>query len=345
MPQGRPDPGAVPWARHPVLAGSDPAAVRDAVAGLAVGHDLLPGPGVRALHGIVNGVRVNRVGAVFVRYGAYLRVEAPATGDRLALTIPLGPMGVRVPGRAAAMRTAGFALDAERTTVMRPDPWRGAVVLSVDGPCLRDHLELLAGGPCRAPLRFLPDGPRAMSPAAVASTWRFVDEQMAGLPGGAAGALVRRALEELLLSSILLGFPHTASHELEAAGGAARAEPAALRRAREHIDAHFAEPLTVPALARAASLSVRGLQDGFRRHYGQSPTQALREVRLAHARRRLLAGGADETASRVAVASGFTHLGRFAAAYRERFGESPSATLREARAGPAGALRSRRPQA
>lgn len=328
MDQGRPPAASVPFARHPVLASPEPDAVRDAVAGLAVGHDLLPGPGTRSLRGIVHGLRVGRVGAVFVRYGARLRVEAPATGDRLALTVPLGPMGVRVQGRPAALQASGFALDAERTTVMRPDPWKGAVVLSVDMACLRAHLAVLGGGPGgrKEPLRFSPDGPRAMSPAAVAATWRFVDEQVAAAPGTPAGPLLR-SLEELLLTSILLGFPHSASAELCSAPAAA--PPAALRRAREHIDAHFAEPLTVTAIARVAGLSVRGLQAGFHHELGQSPTQVLRETRLLHARRALRAQD-GRTVAQVALACGFTHLGRFAGAYRARFGEPPSGTLRGA---------------
>jgi AraC-like DNA-binding protein len=329
MDQGRPSPASVPFARHPVLVSREPDAVRDAVAGLAVGHDLLPGPGTSALHGVVHGLRVGRVGAVFVRYGARLRVEAPATGDRLALTVPLGPMGVRVPGRPAALQASGFALDAERTTVMRPDPWKGAVVLSVDMACLRAHLAVLGGRPAdrEEPLRFVADGPRAMSPAAVAATWRFVDEQVAAAPDTAAGPLLR-SLEELLLASILLGFPHSASGELCAAPAAAPA--AAVQRAREHIDAHFVEPLTVTAIARAAGLGVRALQAGFHDELGQSPTQVLRETRLLHARRALRAHD-GRTIAQVALACGFPHLGRFAGAYRARFGEPPSHTLRGAK--------------
>ena len=37
------------------------------------------------------------------------------------------------------------------------------------------------------------------------------------------------------------------------------------------------------------------------------------------------------TVSEVAYRWGFTHLGRFAGAYRERFGETPSQTLRSTR--------------
>lgn len=56
-----------------------------------------------------------------------------------------------------------------------------------------------------------------------------------------------------------------------------------------------------------------------------SPMQYLRGVRLDRAREDLQAGVG--TVSDIAYQWGFTNLGRFARAYRERFGELPSDTL------------------
>jgi len=44
-----------------------------------------------------------------------------------------------------------------------------------------------------------------------------------------------------------------------------------------------------------------------------------------------LASGTVESVSHAAMDCGFTHLGRFAAAYRDAYGESPSRTLARAR--------------
>jgi TolB-like protein len=53
----------------------------------------------------------------------------------------------------------------------------------------------------------------------------------------------------------------------------------------------------------------------------------LRELRLERARQELLRASDRASITRVATRYGFNHIGRFAAQYRTRYGESPSATL------------------
>ena len=91
-----------------------------------------------------------------------------------------------------------------------------------------------------------------------------------------------------------------------------------------------AHPFTVATLARSVGISARALQDGFRQHLGLSPLQYLRAVRLRAVRDELLALDAEDstTVADVATRWGFTHLGRFAQYYRDRYGEPPSRTLR-----------------
>ena len=56
----------------------------------------------------------------------------------------------------------------------------------------------------------------------------------------------------------------------------------------------------------------------------------LRDARLDRVRAELadLTGAPGVKVTEVAMKWGFHHLGRFSAAYRQRFGESPSETLR-----------------
>jgi AraC-like DNA-binding protein len=53
----------------------------------------------------------------------------------------------------------------------------------------------------------------------------------------------------------------------------------------------------------------------------------LRDARLAEARRALQQAGSGQSITDIAMSWGFSHLGRFAIAYRRRFGETPRATL------------------
>ncbi len=84
-----------------------------------------------------------------------------------------------------------------------------------------------------------------------------------------------------------------------------------------------------PSAADAASVSVRTLQAGFAKHLGTSPMRYLSEARMDRAHVELGDSDAESTTvAAIARAWGFTHPSRFAADYRRRFGENPSATLR-----------------
>jgi transcriptional regulator GlxA family with amidase domain len=84
-------------------------------------------------------------------------------------------------------------------------------------------------------------------------------------------------------------------------------------------------------------VSIRSLQEGFRRHVATTPLAYLRGVRLERAHEDLLrADPRTVTVADVAQRWGFVHQSRFAAAYRARYNASPSEALR--RTGGAGVL-------
>ncbi|MES2531442.1 MAG: anthranilate 1,2-dioxygenase regulatory protein AndR [Pseudomonadota bacterium] len=105
--------------------------------------------------------------------------------------------------------------------------------------------------------------------------------------------------------------------------------PACVRRAETFMQAHAEDPLRLADIARAAEVPARTLLDAFRRFRDCSPMQYLRDMRLDVAHRRLSDPDAQTTVATVAMDCGFTHLGRFAQSYRERFGQAPSVTLQQ----------------
>jgi AraC-like DNA-binding protein/DNA-binding CsgD family transcriptional regulator len=106
--------------------------------------------------------------------------------------------------------------------------------------------------------------------------------------------------------------------------------PAALNRAVEAIEANPEHRFTTRDIAEIAHVSPRTLQQAFRQHMGISPMGYLRKVRLARVHDDLRRARPDETTvARIAHKWGFTSHGRFAAAYRAKFGIHPAGTLRE----------------
>ena len=104
--------------------------------------------------------------------------------------------------------------------------------------------------------------------------------------------------------------------------------PRMLRRVLELVDAAHDRTLTVADLAACAGVSERALHATFRRELGTTPMGYLRTRRLEAVREDLLAAEPGDGVTEIALRHGFSHLGRFAAAYRVRFGEAPSSTLR-----------------
>jgi transcriptional regulator GlxA family with amidase domain len=131
-----------------------------------------------------------------------------------------------------------------------------------------------------------------------------------------------------LLDHLLNGQRHGLSDAIQTFSGRAERLPRALRAARDHLADNAGEPLDLAQLACAAGIGVRALQLGFRRHFGVSISQMLLDMRLAALNARLAKAAPDASITEIAFDLGFTHLGRMAGAYREKFGETPSATLR-----------------
>lgn len=139
--------------------------------------------------------------------------------------------------------------------------------------------------------------------------------------------LARRDIAEAFSSAALRAFPQRASWRSSIAGNGPEHER--LRRALEFVHAHANEAIGTPEIAAAAGLSARGLQQSLRRHLDQTPGELLREVRLEGAHTDLRRADRDElSVAEIARSWGFGHLGRFSAAYRSRFGELPSESLR-----------------
>jgi AraC-like DNA-binding protein len=147
-------------------------------------------------------------------------------------------------------------------------------------------------------------------------------------PAGRLSPVATADWREALLDHLLNGQHHGLSDAIRTFSGQAERLPRALRVARDRLADNAGEPLDLAQLACAAGIGIRALQLGFRRHFGVSISEMLLDMRLAGLHARLAQAPPDASITEIAFDLGFTHLGRMAGAYREKFGETPSATLR-----------------
>ena len=95
-----------------------------------------------------------------------------------------------------------------------------------------------------------------------------------------------------------------------------------LRRTRDHLDRHFAEPFDLDHLARLAQMSRFHFIRSFAMTYGRTPAAYLAERRVERAQDLLRA--ANLTVTEVCHAVGYSSLGSFSSRFREIVGESPA---------------------
>jgi AraC-like DNA-binding protein len=138
--------------------------------------------------------------------------------------------------------------------------------------------------------------------------------------------LAMEQFEQNLITGLLLAQPHNYTAMLN---GDDRPVPSRLLGiAVDLIEGHPDWAHTPASLARQAGVSVRALQKAFREQLDSSPSEYLRGVRLQRVHDELCAAQFDTTTvGEIASKWGLAHHGRFAAVYRERFGESPKQTL------------------
>ncbi len=168
------------------------------------------------------------------------------------------------------------------------------------------------------------DGPGAQ----LRQTLLYVVSQLGTSDTLLSNRLHRTATDDLLLTT-LLSIPN--SHTDLLLRDARDFAPDLVRRAEEFLEAHATEPIKMQNVFEACGCNRNRLYRAFKQHRGYTPYEFLQSCRLQASRRLLLSPSVTDTVSSIAMATGFPHLGRFAALYKERFGESPSDTLRRSR--------------
>ncbi|MFC6881439.1 MULTISPECIES: helix-turn-helix transcriptional regulator [Actinomadura] len=245
----------------------------------------------------------------FVNLGLDGEISASRGGDQVVLSRERA--GVFNPG------------DAQE---LRPNrPGTRFLGLRIDAGLVRRELAALTGRPTRSAVRF--DLPLDLSEPQGRAVKLLIESLIEQLDSGDPlfqREELRRSQLRCIVTALLLAQSHTHTAALRDVPGTPH--PKALRAAVAFIEANLPEPLSLSRIAEAAGCSARTVSGAFRDNLGTSPMAYVRDLRLDRIRHDLLS--TDDQIGEIAYRWGVTHLGRFAADYRSRFGELPSATTR-----------------
>lgn len=292
-------------------------------------HSIVPQGPVRNVEAALAVVRVCGQPVVNLRYSTPVTVNAGNFPDLMLMMSATAGAASAVQGGERSQWRSGqtMPLSPGQATQLGFDRDFAQSSLRIEIARAETMCARWLGHPLHAPLRF------ALRPFAAdfEAVWQDAMRMTATL--GSAGVSVSHAaadsLDEFLLSLLLHGHPHNFSQALRQPVEAAPARQ--VRMAEEYFRAEAASGITVSAVAARMGISLRSLQAGFRQVRGTTPLAALREVRLDAVHAELGAGSPGTSVTSSATGMGFTHLGRFGAAYKARFGESPAWTLRRGR--------------
>jgi AraC-like DNA-binding protein len=136
---------------------------------------------------------------------------------------------------------------------------------------------------------------------------------------------VARALEQQLIHALVRCLTDRNVSPMK--GGTLR-NKVIIARFEEFMEANPNTPLYLTEVCTAVGVAERTLRTACEQHIGMGPIRylTLRRMHLVH-RTLLRTARLSATVTQVATDHGFWELGRFAVAYRELFGEPPSATL------------------
>jgi AraC-like DNA-binding protein len=272
-----------------------------------------------------------------------------AGGIRVSRVFDRGAVWMRIAWRPDALAAAfmwGEGTRVEQTPFRSPKlgiPGPGTEVATwQDGPSqtlrlgIRGQvLEALLADPRNERLLVPYLRPGVHLPAAPPEVeWRL---QLAMLRAtGFAGSLVERGVEApealTVAAREVVGRFLSALQHVTLAEPRRTAAPPSHRRLLEQalalLEADPTVPVSIADACRRLGVSERTLQRVFKARFGIGPRDYERQRRLRHVHGAILAEGDRRTVTDIAMHYGFWHLGRFAGAYADAFGCSPSETRR-----------------
>ncbi|WP_213576193.1 AraC family transcriptional regulator [Rhodococcus sp. USK13] len=285
-------------------------------------HRLTPLSRETAGNTVAEAVELGPVKITHIGWGADVSIQSDHPGA-YAVNVPLSGHLESVTGKTEVSSAPGSGTICPPDTTTLITDWSkdcSIIGVRVDRDYLhREMARILARPGLRLPPQFDLTSANGASWLALV---RSLLDQMLRSDGVYANPLVAEQLSGAVTTALVLA----AIPDDETAGAGTR--PRIVKRVIDEIHADPARAWTAAEMAEIAGVGVRRLQEGFQEYVGVSPRDYLLDVRLDRVHADLLRADTSATVSDVAMRWGFTHTGRFAAAFRKKYGAAPSDVLR-----------------
>lgn len=276
---------------------------------------------IAGVYGRFDGLSVRRM-----QYKGDFTIRLPAPQDEITFVLPTaGKIIFDHRSQSIGTGQVGLAVDKLDIRSIRIGEGHAHCGLSICRSAVTQRLSTLLDRPLPTPIRFA-DQVELNKPAfkGVSALLSFATGTQFD-PLINTGVLLPARLKEMLVDALLETWPHNYSQAMSRPVPAIA--PRHVKRAMAYLREHPAQQLSGSELATLANVSVRALQDGFRRFAGVSIIAFQRQVRLEQARE-VLARGEGGSVAQVALQHGFSNAGRFARYFQQAFGVTPAMVRR-----------------
>lgn len=322
----------MPLANYRVLNTRSMDAAREVVSGFYCDHELLAmNSGNRCgFHAVHNHARIDKLSVNFMTYSQRVKVNPGCLEEFFLLQLPLEG------GADIETGSTRFTSDPTTASVISPSEetsmiWSedcAKLLVQIQRSAVEQELSRLIQSDISKPLIFEPIMSLEKNPR-VASWWRFVKCLINDVDGGtfeSLGGVEKNAMEGMLITNLLHALPHNYTPLLEHPGSGIA--PRQVKIAEAYMLENIRESVSITDLVEVTGVSSRSLFDAFRRFRGVAPMKRFSQLRLEQVRSDLQQATSDATVTDILTRSGITQMGRFAAQYRQSYGETPSETLR-----------------
>jgi AraC-like DNA-binding protein len=317
-----------PLSRFAAVDTRSPDDARDAIGRIFCPHFLNPvGRNPTAFHARHHTAGQMGYSVNFVAYGSTVEIDPGELSRFFLLQLPIrGSATVRC-GTVSADVGAGLRASILSPTLGTRMVWNEGcekLIVLIDREALEEQFASLTHRHSRT-IEF--DTGVDLGGAAGRALWQHVELMLGAAENGAlVPDAYRLLLRDGMTTLMLSGLGNSEMRHLETP--APMADPRAVCQAQAFMEANAGRAVSMAEIAAASGVSLRSLQNAYGRSRHMTLGEGLLTLRLESFHAALKARDGASSVAEAAFDAGFGHLGRAAAAYRKRYGEMPSETLR-----------------